>query len=48
MATVQDLWPPAAIVVRTPLELRWPSQDDLVALATLAGRGCTTRRRCRS
>ena len=40
MATVQDLWPPAAIVVRTPrLELRWPSQDDLVALATLAGEG---------
>jgi RimJ/RimL family protein N-acetyltransferase len=40
MATVQDLWPPAAIVVRTPrLELRWPSQNDLVALATLAGGG---------
>jgi len=31
---------PAAIVVRTPrLELRWPSQDDLVALAALAGEG---------
>jgi RimJ/RimL family protein N-acetyltransferase len=40
MATLQDLWPPAAVVVRTPrLELRWPSQDDLVALATLAGEG---------
>jgi RimJ/RimL family protein N-acetyltransferase len=37
---LRDLWPPAAVVVRTPrLELRWPSSDDLVALATLAAEG---------
>lgn len=40
MASVQDLWPPAAVAVRTPrVELRWPSPDDLLALATLAGEG---------
>ncbi len=39
-ARLADLWPPAAVVVRTPrLELRWPSQDDLVELASLAGEG---------
>jgi RimJ/RimL family protein N-acetyltransferase len=33
-------WPLATLVVRTPrLELRWPSQDDLVALAALAADG---------
>ena len=39
-ALLADLWPPAAVVVRTPrLELRWPSMDDLVALANVAGEG---------
>jgi len=39
-ALLADLWPPAAVVVRTPrLELRWPSTDDLIALASLAGEG---------
>ena len=33
-------WPIAGLVVRTPrLELRWPSTDDLVALAALAAKG---------
>jgi hypothetical protein len=37
---LQDLWPIAGLVVRTPrLELRWPYDDDLVALASLAGEG---------
>jgi RimJ/RimL family protein N-acetyltransferase len=37
---LRDLWPPAAVVVRTPrVELRWPSDDDLVALAALAADG---------
>jgi RimJ/RimL family protein N-acetyltransferase len=40
MSEVRDMWPPAAVVVRTPrVELRWPSSDDLVALAALAGEG---------
>ena len=39
-ALLADLWPLAAVVVRTPrLELRWPSMDDLVALAALAAEG---------
>jgi RimJ/RimL family protein N-acetyltransferase len=38
--TVSDVWPPAAVVVRTPrVELRWPSTDDLLALAELAESG---------
>lgn len=38
--TVADVWPPAAVVVRTPrVELRWPSTDDLLALAGLAEEG---------
>ncbi len=38
--TVGDVWPPAAVVVRTPrVELRWPSTDDLLALADLAEAG---------
>ena len=37
---LQDLWPIAGLVIRTPrLELRWPSDDDLVALAELAAEG---------
>jgi RimJ/RimL family protein N-acetyltransferase len=33
-------WPLAALAVRTPrLELRWPDDDDLVALADLAAKG---------
>jgi RimJ/RimL family protein N-acetyltransferase len=37
---LRDLWPPAAVVVRTPrLELRWPSGEDLTALAALAAEG---------
>jgi RimJ/RimL family protein N-acetyltransferase len=40
MATLSELWPPAGVVVRTPrLELRWPSQDDLLALAGVAAAG---------
>lgn len=40
MASLSELWPPAGVVVRTPrLELRWPSQDDLVGLAEVAARG---------
>ena len=40
VTTVQDVWPPAGIVVRTPLlELRWPSTDDLLALSALAADG---------
>ncbi len=40
MESLQKLWPPAGVVVRTPrLELRWPSEDDLTALADLASRG---------
>lgn len=39
-ATLQDLWPIAGLVVRTPrLELRWPRDDDLVALTGLAAGG---------
>lgn len=35
-----DLWPTFALRVRTPrLELRLPSEDEVVALAELAGRG---------
>jgi RimJ/RimL family protein N-acetyltransferase len=38
--TVADVWPLAAVVVRTPrVELRWPSTDDLLALAALAEEG---------
>jgi len=38
--TVADVWPPAAVVVRTPrVELRWPSTDDLLALTALAEEG---------
>jgi RimJ/RimL family protein N-acetyltransferase len=34
------LWPLADLTLRTPmLELRWPSQDDMYALAGLAARG---------
>ncbi|HEY8527000.1 MAG TPA: GNAT family N-acetyltransferase [Acidimicrobiales bacterium] len=37
---LQDVWPVAGLVVRTPrIELRWPSDDDLVALAELAADG---------
>jgi RimJ/RimL family protein N-acetyltransferase len=40
VTTVQDVWPPAGIVVRTPrLELRWPSADDLLVLAAVAAEG---------
>jgi RimJ/RimL family protein N-acetyltransferase len=40
VTTVQELWPPAGIVVRTPLlELRWPSTDDLLALGAVAAAG---------
>ena len=39
-ALVAEWWPPAAVVVRTPrLELRWPSMDDLIALAAVAADG---------
>ncbi|HET6949011.1 MAG TPA: GNAT family protein [Acidimicrobiales bacterium] len=40
MVSLHELWPPSAIVVRTPrVELRWPGQDDLLALAELAAQG---------
>jgi RimJ/RimL family protein N-acetyltransferase len=40
MVTLPELWPPAAVVVRTPrLELRWPGEDDLRALAEVASQG---------
>lgn len=39
-AELAQYWPIAGLVVRTPrLELRWPSADDLVALAALAAKG---------
>jgi RimJ/RimL family protein N-acetyltransferase len=39
-ARLAKLFPPTAVVVRTPrLELRWPTMDDLVALAELAAEG---------
>lgn len=37
MTTLVEHWPIAGLVVRTPrLELRWPGDDDLVALAETA------------
>ncbi len=37
---LEDLWPIAGLVVRTPrLSLRWPRDDDLIMLASLAGEG---------
>jgi RimJ/RimL family protein N-acetyltransferase len=40
LSTLADHWPVAGLVVRTPrLLLRWPSDDDLVALADLAVQG---------
>jgi len=40
MSALVDHWPVAGLVIRTPrLELRWPSEDDLVAMAELAARG---------
>ena len=40
MATLHELWPPSAVVARTPrLELRWPTEHDLAALAELAAHG---------
>lgn len=40
MAALVPHWPIAGLVVRTPrLELRWPDDDDLVALAELAAQG---------
>jgi RimJ/RimL family protein N-acetyltransferase len=40
MGALVDHWPVAGLVVRTPrLELRWPGDDDLVALADLAAKG---------
>jgi RimJ/RimL family protein N-acetyltransferase len=40
MGSLVDIWPVAGLVVRTPrLELRWPDDDDLVALARLAACG---------
>jgi RimJ/RimL family protein N-acetyltransferase len=39
-AALSDVWPVAGLVVRTPrLELRWARDDDLIALASLAGEG---------
>ncbi|MGH9211291.1 MAG: GNAT family N-acetyltransferase [Acidimicrobiales bacterium] len=40
MAALVEHWPIAGLVVRTPrIELRWPDDDDLVALAGLAAQG---------
>jgi RimJ/RimL family protein N-acetyltransferase len=40
MTSLTDFWPPAGVVVRTPrLELRWPTDDDLLALADVASHG---------
>jgi RimJ/RimL family protein N-acetyltransferase len=40
MGALVDHWPVAGLVVRTPrLELRWPGDDDLAALADLAAKG---------
>lgn len=40
MTSIVDLWPLAGLVVRSPrLVLRWPKDDDLVALAELAAAG---------
>lgn len=40
MASLHELWPPAGVAVRTPrVVLRWPSDDDLVALAEVAAEG---------
>jgi RimJ/RimL family protein N-acetyltransferase len=40
MSALVDYWPLAGLVVRTPrLELRWPGDDDLVALGELAVKG---------
>jgi RimJ/RimL family protein N-acetyltransferase len=40
MTDLVELFPPAGIVIRTPrLELRWPSMEDLCALAAVAAGG---------
>lgn len=40
MPDLVELFPPAGVVIRTPrLELRWPSMDDLCALANVAAEG---------
>lgn len=40
MVSLHEFWPPAGVTVRTPrLELRWPTEGDLTALADLASRG---------
>ena len=40
MGTLRDLWPLTGLVVRTPrIELRWPDDDALVALAELGAGG---------
>jgi RimJ/RimL family protein N-acetyltransferase len=37
---LSDVWPIAGLVVRTPrLSLRWPRDDDLIALASLGAEG---------
>jgi RimJ/RimL family protein N-acetyltransferase len=37
---LSEHWPLAALAVRTPrVELRWPDDDDLIALADLAAKG---------
>jgi RimJ/RimL family protein N-acetyltransferase len=37
---LERYWPLAGLVVRTPrVELRWPDDDDLIALAELAAKG---------
>lgn len=40
MTSLVDLWPVAGLIVRSPrIVLRWPTDEDLVALAELAAAG---------